>query len=69
MKKPKSKTPKPQRWLYCLARGFCCVMARLLFRLKITGGDFDLLTGGGSENGAKQSSDNWGGFGGGGMRF
>ena len=39
MKKPKYKTPKPQRWLYCLVRGFCRVMARLLFRLEVTGAD------------------------------
>ena len=39
MKKPKSKTPKPQRWLYCLARGFCCAVSKLLFRLQITGAD------------------------------
>ena len=39
MKKPKSKTPKPQRWLYCLARGFCFAVSKLLFRLQITGAD------------------------------
>ena len=33
--------------------------------LDILGGSFDILCGGGSENGSKQSSDNWGGFGGG----
>lgn len=34
---------------------------------QITGGTFDLLIGGGSENGEKQSSDIWGDFMGGGM--
>ncbi len=34
--------------------------------LHITGGTFDILAGGGSENGDKQSSDNWGGYMGGG---
>jgi len=33
--------------------------------MQIKGGSFDITCGGGSENGAKQSSDNWGGFGGG----
>lgn len=37
MKKPKSKSPKPQLWLYYPASWFCAVMSRLLFRLKITG--------------------------------
>ena len=32
--------------------------------LEIRGGSFDITCGGGSENGSKQSSDNWGGFGG-----
>lgn len=32
--------------------------------MQITGGSFDLLTGGGSENGNKQTSDSWGGMGG-----
>ncbi|MBE6940252.1 MAG: carbohydrate-binding domain-containing protein [Ruminococcaceae bacterium] len=41
--------------------------------LHMTGGNVDVLAGGGSENGQKQSSENWGGFmggnaGGGGMR-
>ena len=35
--------------------------------MTILDGSFDILCGGGSENGAQQSSDNWGGFGGGGM--
>lgn len=30
--------------------------------MQIEGGSFDILTGGGSENGAKQNSDSWGGF-------
>lgn len=30
--------------------------------LQIEGGDFTIVTGGGSVNGAKQTSDNWGGF-------
>ncbi len=34
--------------------------------MQIDGGSFDLLTGGGSENGSKKSSDSWGNFGGGG---
>lgn len=34
--------------------------------LQIDGGTFDILTGGGSENGSKSSSDSWGNFGGGG---
>ena len=33
--------------------------------LEILGGSFDITCGGGSENGTKQSSDNWGGYGGG----
>lgn len=33
--------------------------------MQIKGGSFDITCGGGSENGSKQSSDNWGGFGGG----
>ena len=33
--------------------------------LEILGGSFEITCGGGSENGTKQSSDNWGGFGGG----
>ena len=33
--------------------------------LDILDGSFDITCGGGSENGAKQTSDNWGGFGGG----
>ena len=33
--------------------------------MQITDGDFDILAGGGSENGAKESSDSWGGFQGG----
>jgi len=33
--------------------------------LQIDGGTFTIVTGGGSENGSKQTSDNWGGFGGG----
>ena len=33
--------------------------------MAILDGSFDVLCGGGSENGEKQSSDNWGGFGGG----
>lgn len=33
--------------------------------LQIEGGSFDILAGGGSANGEKQSSENWGGFGGG----
>lgn len=36
--------------------------------LQIDGGSFDITTGGGSENGAKQTSDSWGGFMGGGGR-
>ena len=32
--------------------------------LDIRGGSFDITCGGGSKNGSKQSSDNWGGFGG-----
>lgn len=32
--------------------------------LQIDGGDFDIVSGGGSVNGAQQSSNNWGGFGG-----
>lgn len=35
--------------------------------LQIEDGTFDLLCGGGSENGSKESSDSWGGFMGGGM--
>ena len=35
--------------------------------MTVLDGSFDILCGGGSENGAQQSSDNWGGFGGGGM--
>ena len=35
--------------------------------LQIDGGTFDIVTGGGSENGEKSTSDNWGGFMGGGM--
>ncbi len=35
--------------------------------LDILGGDFNIVTGGGYENGQKQSSDSWGGFPGGGM--
>ena len=35
--------------------------------MTILGGSFDILCGGGSENGTKESSDNWGGFGGGTM--
>lgn len=33
--------------------------------MQILSGSFDILTGGGSENGTKKSSDSWGGFGGG----
>ncbi len=33
--------------------------------MQITDGDFDILAGGGSENGVKESSDSWGGFQGG----
>ena len=33
--------------------------------MQITDGDFDILAGGGSENGIKESSDSWGGFQGG----
>ena len=33
--------------------------------MTLLGGSFDILCGGGSENGSKQTSDNWGGFGGG----
>ncbi|MBQ9083447.1 MAG: carbohydrate-binding domain-containing protein [Clostridia bacterium] len=36
-------------------------------QLQIDDGTFDIITGGGSENGDKQTSDNWGGFPGGGM--
>lgn len=35
--------------------------------LQIDGGSFDIVTGGGSKNGEKATSDNWGGFMGGGM--
>lgn len=35
--------------------------------MQIDGGTFDIVSGGGSENGTKQTSDNWGGFMGGGM--
>ena len=34
-------------------------------KLDILGGDYTITTGGGSENGQKKTSDNWGGFGGG----
>lgn len=34
--------------------------------MQIDGGEFDILAGGGSENGTKSSSDSWGNFGGGG---
>lgn len=34
--------------------------------MQIDGGEFDILAGGGSENGTKSSSDSWGDFGGGG---
>ena len=37
MEKPKSSTPKPQAWLYLLARWFCCLLSKVLFRLKVTG--------------------------------
>ncbi len=36
-------------------------------QLQIDDGTFDIVTGGGSENGDKHTSDNWGGFPGGGM--
>ena len=36
--------------------------------LRCDGGSYQIVTGGGSKNGSKQSSDNWGGFGGGGKR-
>ena len=35
------------------------------FYMQIEGGTFEILAGGGSENGTKESSDNWGDFGGG----
>lgn len=35
--------------------------------LQINGGTFDIVSGGGSENATKQTSDSWGGFPGGGM--
>lgn len=35
--------------------------------MQIKDGTFDIVTGGGSENASKQTSDNWGGFPGGGM--
>lgn len=35
--------------------------------LQIEGGDIDIVAGGGAKNGSKQTSDNWGNFGGGGM--
>ena len=37
MEKPKSSTPKPQAWLYLLVRWFCCLLSKVLFRLKVTG--------------------------------
>lgn len=37
MEKRKSSTPRPQTWLYLLVQWFCCLVSRLLFRLKITG--------------------------------
>ncbi len=37
------------------------------YYLHITNGSFDILAGGGYENGTKKSSDNWGGFPGGGF--
>lgn len=37
MEKRKSSTPKPQTWLYLLVQGFCCLLSKLLFRLKVTG--------------------------------
>jgi len=39
MEKAKSNTPQVKGWLYALAFAFCTVVSRLLFRLKITGGD------------------------------
>lgn len=35
--------------------------------MQLDGGDFQIVSGGGSENGSKQTSDNWGGFMGGSM--
>ena len=37
MEKRKSTTPKPRPLIYLLARWFCCVISKLLFRLKVTG--------------------------------
>jgi len=39
MKTSKSNTPQVQSWLYYPARLFCLVLAKLLFRLKITGAE------------------------------
>ena len=37
MEKRKSTTPKPRPLIYLLARWFCCILSRLVFRLKVTG--------------------------------
>ena len=37
MEKRKISTPKPQAWLYVLVRWLCCLLSKVLFRLKVTG--------------------------------